>query len=103
MNTGKTVFAQLQEHLPLHQFRRCVKRYDVDGAIADFNQAIQINPVNNFPYRNRGVLKLHKGQQQDGCTDLRKAESLGDKEATELIKKYCPIVTPASLNITLRD
>ncbi len=28
MNTGKTVFAKLQEHLPLHQFRHCVKRYD---------------------------------------------------------------------------
>ena len=28
MNTGKTVFAQLQEHLPLHQFRQCVKCND---------------------------------------------------------------------------
>ncbi|WP_081428208.1 DUF4372 domain-containing protein [Chlorobium phaeobacteroides] len=27
MNTGKTVFAQLQEHLALHQFRRFVNRY----------------------------------------------------------------------------
>ena len=28
MNIGKTVLAQLQECSPLHQFRRCMKRYD---------------------------------------------------------------------------
>ena len=27
MHTGKLVFAQLMEHLPLHTFRRCVARY----------------------------------------------------------------------------
>lgn len=27
MNSGKLVFAQLMEHLPLHTFRRCVQRY----------------------------------------------------------------------------
>ena len=28
MYTGKTVFTQLLEHLPLHRFRLCVKRYN---------------------------------------------------------------------------
>ena len=36
MNTGKTVFAQLLEHLPLHQFRRCVKRYDGNYKVQSF-------------------------------------------------------------------
>ena len=27
MHTGKMVFAQLMDHLPLHTFRRCVARY----------------------------------------------------------------------------
>ena len=27
MNQGKTVFSQLMELLPLHDFRKCVKRY----------------------------------------------------------------------------
>ena len=36
MNTGKTVFAQLQEHLPLHQFQRCVKRYDGNYKVQSF-------------------------------------------------------------------
>jgi len=36
MNTGKTVFAQLQEHLPLHQFRLCVKRYNGNYKVQSF-------------------------------------------------------------------
>jgi transposase len=36
MNTGKTVFAQLQEHLPLHQFRQCVKRYGGNHKVQSF-------------------------------------------------------------------
>jgi transposase len=37
MNTGKTVFAQLQEHLPLHQFRLCVKRYGGNYKVQSFS------------------------------------------------------------------
>jgi hypothetical protein len=36
MNTGKTVFAQLQEHLPLHHFRKCVKRYGGNYKVQSF-------------------------------------------------------------------
>jgi hypothetical protein len=28
MNTGKIVFSQIMDHLPLHEFRKCVKRYE---------------------------------------------------------------------------
>lgn len=27
MTPGRTVFAQLMDHLPLHEFRKCVNRY----------------------------------------------------------------------------
>ena len=27
MYTGKLVFAQVMDHLPIHSFRRCVARY----------------------------------------------------------------------------
>ena len=37
MNTGKTVFSQLMEFLPLHQFRRCVKRYKGDYKVQNFS------------------------------------------------------------------
>lgn len=30
MNTGRTVFAQLMDHLPTHEFHKCVGRYDGD-------------------------------------------------------------------------
>jgi len=30
MHTGRTVFAQLMDFLPLHDFRACVARYDGD-------------------------------------------------------------------------
>ena len=37
MYTGKTVFAQLLEHLPLHQFRLCVKRYNGNHKLQSFS------------------------------------------------------------------
>ena len=27
MNTGKTIFSQVMDYLPLHEFRKCIKRY----------------------------------------------------------------------------
>ena len=36
MYTGKTVFAQLLEHLPLYHFRRCVKRYKGNYKVQSF-------------------------------------------------------------------
>ena len=37
MNTGKIVFAQLMDHLPLHKFRRLVKRYRGNHKIKTFS------------------------------------------------------------------
>jgi Domain of unknown function (DUF4372)/Transposase DDE domain len=37
MYTGKLVFAQLMEHLPLHTFRRCVARYDGEHKVKRFS------------------------------------------------------------------
>jgi hypothetical protein len=37
MNTGKTVFSQLMEFLPLHQFRKCVQRYKGDYKVQSFS------------------------------------------------------------------
>ena len=34
---------------------------DLDGAIADYNQAIKFNPKFAVPYSNRGNVKLKKG------------------------------------------
>ncbi len=37
MNTGRTVFAQLMDFLPLHDFRRCVERYRGDYKVQSFS------------------------------------------------------------------
>ena len=37
MNTGKLVFAQVSEHLPLTSFRRCVARYNGDFKVRTFS------------------------------------------------------------------
>jgi hypothetical protein len=36
MNTGKTVFSQVMEFLPLHEFRKCVERYRGDYKVLSF-------------------------------------------------------------------
>lgn len=37
MNTGKAIFTQLMAFLPLHQFRRCVKRYRGNYKVKTFS------------------------------------------------------------------
>ena len=36
MNSGKTIFAQLIEYLPLYQFHKCVKRYNGNYRVKSF-------------------------------------------------------------------
>jgi len=37
MNTGKTVFSQIMDYLPLHEFRHCVKHYRGDYKVKTFS------------------------------------------------------------------
>ena len=37
MNTGRTIFAQMMDLLPLAEFRRCVERYDGDYKVQSFS------------------------------------------------------------------
>jgi len=41
MNIGRTVFAQVMDHLPLHEFRRCVERYHGDYKTQSFSSLDQ--------------------------------------------------------------
>jgi IS4 transposase len=36
MNSGKSIFAQLMEFLPIYEFRKCVKRYDGNYKVKSF-------------------------------------------------------------------
>jgi len=37
MNTGRLIFSQLMDFLPLHEFRKCVARYDGDRRVRRFS------------------------------------------------------------------
>ena len=37
MNQGRTVFAEMCQHLPALSFRRCVERYDADRYVKNFS------------------------------------------------------------------
>ena len=37
MNTGKTIFSQAMEFLPLYEFRKCVARYQGDYKVLSFS------------------------------------------------------------------
>jgi hypothetical protein len=37
MNTGKTIFAQIMDFLPLHEFRKCVHRYRGNYKVQKFS------------------------------------------------------------------
>jgi len=37
MNSGKSIFAQLMDFLPIKAFRRCVRRYQGDFKLKSFS------------------------------------------------------------------
>src|SRR5216683_2479838 len=37
MNLGQSLFAQLMDHLPIHEFRKCVQRYGGDYKVRAFS------------------------------------------------------------------
>ena len=37
MNTGKTVFSQVIDFLPMHEFRKCVQRYEGNYKVKSFS------------------------------------------------------------------
>ena len=57
-----------------------VKR-DYDNAVADCNQAIELDPSNAYPYELRGTAYRGKGDYNSAITDFNKAIILDPKNA----------------------
>ena len=62
---------------------------DYQGALADLDKAIEIDPLDEFNYSSRGMIKGHMGDLRGACSDWRKAEELGHNNVGEWIKKQC--------------
>lgn len=58
------------------------------NAIADAEAAMKIYPEYPYAYYIRGMARMAL-KEPDYCNDLKTAESLGNQEATEVIKKNC--------------
>lgn len=59
-----------------------LKKEDYDRAIADFNEAIRRNPVDQLAYNNRGLAYSHKGDYTRAVEDYTEAIRLNPKDAS---------------------
>ena len=65
------------------------QKKDFDGAIKDYSQVIKMNPKDSDAFFNRALVKKEVGDMKGACEDWRRAEDLGDEEATKLLKEHC--------------
>ena len=62
---------------------------NLDEAINDLDNAIQLDPNYSQAYRNRGIINKHRGDEYAACIDWKKSHQLGDKEVKSWINAYC--------------
>jgi tetratricopeptide (TPR) repeat protein len=60
-----------------------------DWAIKDYSMSLDLNPANQDVWLNKGIALLNTNRIEDACHDLRKALSLGNKQASEYISSNC--------------
>src|SRR5208282_2993664 len=57
------------------------KKGDLDGAMADYNQAMKLNPKYAAPYNNRGNVRKKKGDLNGAMAEYNQAIKLNPKFA----------------------
>jgi len=64
-------------------------KYDDDRGIADYDQAIRLDPNDALSYNNRGQAHLSKGHREQAIADFRKALELqpGQLDAVQGLKR----------------
>ncbi|GIK67261.1 MAG: hypothetical protein BroJett018_50550 [Chloroflexota bacterium] len=62
---------------------------DLDGAIADYNRAIQLNPQDAEAYTNRGVAYEKKGEMKKAAADYgRVLELRPDHPEAQYLRRF---------------
>lgn len=59
------------------------------GAISDYNKAIELNPNYADAYNNRSIAKESIGDLNGACEDARKAISLGNESSVKWVSDNC--------------
>jgi predicted Zn-dependent protease len=60
-----------------------------DRAAEDYTMSLDLDPDNGTVNLNLGIALVNSGKSEDACHYLRRARSLGVKEATDYLAKYC--------------
>lgn len=87
-DTGFAFEASMEEI----RYERGVARYKLDRlklALDDFNFCLSTNYKKPASLYWRGVIYLRYEMTQEGCSDLKAAQKLGDPDAQVVIDKYC--------------
>ena len=64
-----------------------LEKADWDGAIADYNQAITLDPKDTSSYNERGLAWYHKGEEALALADYNKALDLDAKNAHAYVNR----------------
>ncbi len=62
---------------------------DMEGAMADFNQIIQLRPSWAEGWYNRGIVFYHSGKKEEACSDWQQSSALGFEQAALIHKQLC--------------
>jgi len=66
-----------------------IKTYQYKQAVDYCDKAIAQNPEDGESYFYRGYAKIELKKTEEGCTDLKRALSLGFEDAQEKLLDYC--------------
>lgn len=60
-----------------------------EWAVNDYSMSLDLRPDNHEVWLNKGIALLNLGRTTEACHDFRKALSLGNRRASELISRNC--------------
>ena len=64
------------------------KKGDLQQAVQDYSQAINIDPSSAKAYYNRAIAKMALSQAEEALKDLEIASRLGFTQADQVIRTY---------------